>query len=61
MSTVTISTRSTKSLRTFAGLDDAGRDNLRRELEALWTEHNRADDGTTRVQAEYLEVIAVVE
>lgn len=49
------------TLRTFAGLDDPGRDNLRHELEALWTEHNRADDGTTRVQAEYLEVIAVVE
>lgn len=49
------------TLRAFAALDDAGRDNLRRDLEELWTEHNRADDGTTRVQSEYLEVIAVVK
>jgi SAM-dependent methyltransferase len=48
------------TLRAFAALDEAGRDGLRGDLEALWTEHNRADDGTTRVESEYLEVIAVV-
>ena len=48
------------TLRAFAALDEAGREGLRRDLEALWTSHNRANDGTTRVQSEYLEVIAVV-
>src|SRR5215216_140308 len=32
---------------------------LRRELEQLWTEHNMATDGTTSVEAEYLEVVAI--
>jgi hypothetical protein len=31
---------------------------LRRDLENLYTQHNRATDGTTYVEAEYLEVIA---
>lgn len=31
---------------------------LRSALEKLWTDHNRATDGTTRVESEYLEVIA---
>ena len=44
-----------------AALDEAGRAGLRRELERLWDEHNEAGDGTTRVQSEYLEVIAVVD
>lgn len=48
------------TLRAFASLDDGGRDGLRRDLEKLWTDHNRATDGTTRVQSEYLEVVAVV-
>lgn len=48
------------SLRAFATLEESGRAGLQRDLEALWTEQNRATDGTTRVQAEYLEVIAVV-
>jgi 2-polyprenyl-3-methyl-5-hydroxy-6-metoxy-1,4-benzoquinol methylase len=45
--------------RAFASLDDDGQAALRRDLEALWNEHNRATDGTTLVEAEYLEVIAV--
>ena len=49
------------TLRAFAALDEAGRVGLRRDLEKLWTDHNRATDGTTRVQSEYLEVIAVVK
>ena len=49
------------TLRAFASLDDQGRESLRRDLERLWTEHNRADDGTTRVESEYLEVVGIVE
>jgi len=49
------------TLRAFAALDEANRDGLRRDLERLWTDHNRATDGTTRVQSEYLEVLAVVK
>jgi hypothetical protein len=49
------------TLRAFAALDPAGRDGLQRDLEKLWTDHNRASDGTTRVQSEYFEVIAVVK
>ena len=48
------------TLRAFASLDHVNREGLRRDLEQLWTENNRADDGTTRVQSEYLEVVAVV-
>lgn len=44
--------------RAFAALDETGQAALRRELEQLWTEHNRATDGTTRIAAEYLEVRA---
>jgi len=47
-------------LRTFASLDEPNRDALRRDLETLWSDNNRATDGTTRVQTEYLEVTAVV-
>jgi SAM-dependent methyltransferase len=49
------------TLRAFAALDEARRDGLRHELEKLWADHNRASDGTTRVQSEYLEVTAVVK
>jgi ubiquinone/menaquinone biosynthesis C-methylase UbiE len=31
---------------------------LRRDLERLWSEHNRSTDDTTHVESEYLEVIA---
>ena len=47
------------TLHTFARLSDANRQSLRRELEQLWNDHNRAKDGSTRVQSEYLEVFAV--
>ena len=49
------------TLRAMASLDDAARAALRTELEALWSDHNRATDGTTRVQSEYLEVVGVVK
>jgi len=48
------------TLRAWSSLDEAGKRALRRELETLWTDHNRANDGTTRVQSEYLEVMGVV-
>jgi len=44
--------------RAFAALDSDGQAALRSDLERLWSEHNRATDGTTRVEAEYLEVVA---
>jgi len=42
-----------------AKLDEAGEAALRRDLEALWSKHNEAVDGTTQVDAEMLEVVAV--
>ena len=44
--------------RAFASLDAPSRENLRSELVNLWAAHNRAADGATKVDAEYLEVIA---
>lgn len=43
----------------FASLDGDGRENLRRELEALWSAHNRAGMDCTMVFGEYLEVIGI--
>ena len=45
--------------RAFNALDDAGQEALRRDLEQLWTEHNTDTDGTTSIESEYLEVVAV--
>jgi len=45
--------------RAFASLNRAGRKVLQANLEALWSEYNVARDGLTRVDAEWLEVIAV--
>jgi SAM-dependent methyltransferase len=42
--------------KAFEALDAAGQDALRKDLEDLWSEHNSATDGTTRVASEYLEV-----
>ena len=42
----------------FSKLDTDGQNALRSDLEALWTEHNQANDGTTAVESEYLEVRA---
>ena len=42
----------------FAALEEGQRSVLHRDLVALWTEHNRATDGTTWVSSEYLEVVA---
>lgn len=45
--------------RAFASLDADGQAQLRRELESLWTTHNRAGTDCTSVFAEYLEVIGI--
>jgi ubiquinone/menaquinone biosynthesis C-methylase UbiE len=44
--------------RAFASLDAPAQETLRNELVNLWSTHNQAADGTTKVDAEYLEVIA---
>jgi len=44
--------------RAFASLDMSGQAKLRSELVTLWSAHNKAVDNTTKVDAEYLEVIA---
>ena len=45
--------------KAFENLDANGQDALRDDLVQLWTEHNHANDGTTVVTSEYLEVIAI--
>jgi SAM-dependent methyltransferase len=45
--------------RAFAALGETRQEGLRRDLERLWTEHNKATDGTTSIVAEYLEVRAI--
>ena len=43
----------------FAALDEKQQAALRGDLEQIWTENNQATDGTTAVESDYLEVIAV--
>jgi SAM-dependent methyltransferase len=45
--------------RAFAALDAQGQEQLRNELVSLWSAHNQAVDNSTKVEAEYLEVIAI--
>ena len=45
--------------RAFASLDSEGQAKLRSELNELWSANNKATDGSTKVDAEYLEVIAM--
>jgi hypothetical protein len=47
------------TLRAFEALDAVDQAALRRDLERLWSEHNQAADGTTHVESEYLEVVAI--
>jgi len=44
--------------RAFVSLDETSARQLREELEALWSAHNRAAGELTEVPAEYLEVVA---
>lgn len=46
------------TLKAFEALNAAACDDLRLDLEELWTKSNEATDGTTRVSAEYMEVLA---
>jgi SAM-dependent methyltransferase len=48
-------------LRAYAALDFKGRNTLRQDLETLWSENNRATDGSTYVESEYLEVLVTVK
>lgn len=45
--------------RAFDALGTEAAEALRRDLARLWSENNRASDGTTRVESEYLEVVAI--
>jgi SAM-dependent methyltransferase len=45
--------------KAFDALDAEGQNALRRDLEKLWEENNLAEDGTTHVKAEFMEVTAV--
>jgi SAM-dependent methyltransferase len=47
------------SHKAFAALDAEKQSALRRELEQLWTGHNTTTDGTTSIDSEYLEVVAI--
>ncbi|MCI0331236.1 MAG: class I SAM-dependent methyltransferase [candidate division Zixibacteria bacterium] len=44
--------------KTYESLDAKRQQAYREDMVKLWTQHNRATDGTTRVEGEYLEVIA---
>lgn len=43
--------------RAYSSLNDEGRKALHADLTALWTRNNSATDGTTRVLAEYIQVV----
>ena len=45
--------------RAFASIGEEAQQQLRGELTDLWSRNNRATDGTTKVDAEYLQVLAV--
>lgn len=45
--------------KALATLDADGQTALLNDLKKLWAENNRAEDGRTEVQSEYLEVVAV--
>jgi SAM-dependent methyltransferase len=45
--------------RAFASLDADKQAALRSDLEHLWSEHNKAAEGETSIDSEYLEVVAI--
>ena len=45
--------------RAFASLDDEGQEKLRNDLVSLWSANNKGAGKSTKVDAEYLEVIAM--
>jgi len=46
------------TIRTLEALDVEGQKEFQRDFEALLAAHNRATDGTTRLESEFLEVVA---
>ena len=48
------------TLRAFAAINESGQAALHKDLTRLWSGHNRATDGTTHVESEYLEVVRTV-
>lgn len=44
--------------KAFGALDEKGQAVLRQELEQHWAAHNHSGNGVTRVESEYLEVVA---
>jgi SAM-dependent methyltransferase len=47
------------SQKAFESIDAAAQSALRNDLEALWSKHNQATDGTTKVESEYLDIRAI--
>ncbi|HEY9527302.1 MAG TPA: class I SAM-dependent methyltransferase [Anaerolineales bacterium] len=47
------------SYKAFAALEAEKQAALRADLEQLWTENNTTSDGTTAIDSEYLEVVAI--
>ncbi len=47
------------SYKAFGALEADKQAALREDLEQLWTENNTATDGTTAIDSEYLEVVAI--
>ena len=47
------------TVKAFAALDGEKQAALHQDLTQLWTAHNQATDGTTYVEAEYLEIVAI--
>lgn len=47
------------ALRAFSSIGLEAQNRLRYDLEQLWSQHNVAQDGTTKVDSAYLEVVAV--
>lgn len=45
--------------KAFASLDSGGQAALRADLEELWTRNNSERDGSTHIEAEYLDVVAI--
>ena len=45
--------------KAFDALDEAGQAALQRDLQQLFEQHNRATDGSTRLDSEFLEVVAI--
>jgi ubiquinone/menaquinone biosynthesis C-methylase UbiE len=45
--------------KAFGALDEKGQAALQQELEQHWAAHNQSSNGVTRVESEYLEVVAI--